>query len=1101
MRINSLMVNNIASLKGKHHLNFDEILIEDKIFAITGDTGAGKSTLLNAISLALYGQNYKTNINQNDYVTLGEAEAQIEVKFSIHGLRYVAKWSSRLKKSSGEYLKNPKNIRELYLLEDEKLIPLPYLPEKILNLSFDQFCKTTILNQGQFAKFLTSSFRERKEIIEKLYQGEILEKLSPTIRVQLKEIQHQLEVNLSNINGLNDKLDTPLEELKNNYQHLSNDKEKFQAPVAVISEIDKNFHEYQNIYLQQTKNIDRRESIRNDVIEITKVLNTQKKLHFEQEKNLKDARTNFQKELPKLQHCEKEFHKLINIKEKLNLLNNQKSKLLIQLQHQKNQLSTLNLEIEKDESSIASKNEALTYLESSENLEDISKALEQFKMIHNQIDKDRSHLQSLDTLLSDYHKQGDELNKTIEELDKLLDANAIEESRKKLSQLSEKHLLLQDRYLQLKQLENKRIQWLQKIDDLNSTFKIQNVQISDLEDKIHACQKQEKLYENSIELHRLQEAIAICQHESIKQSQCIICQSTEISNILKSDLQSTKESLEYQDLKSSLNELKERIYVYEKKLHEHQVQLKTIHSQQNEILNDYNIEIVKIAKVHEIMLQKDLSIDLNYFIQTSQDQVSEIALELDETKKSLHKLEDGKIERIKVIEARDEFRKKYKSIKLQWNEVDQKIQKSIIKKTEYQSNLNSLIQRLTDFSVNSLEILTQDLTIAQQILTLSRVLTQKKENYTQLSKFIQEGEADLSGQEKEIQHYKKVTQEIQKYLVQEIGDNNPTELINQEREKIENQLKAFDQGQGQLKTTEIQMADLESRLQSSIDQIYQSELLLQQLWPKIQNAAYQLHTTSTELKLTEEHSEQNIRGFYLQLASAQRCDETAMLEYLIANNQQHLLCFKTRLEEIQQSITRFKTLIEEKEKNNQKIQRLQDQINQLHLIKNRKESLYELVGKDEFRNFVLALIEKDLIYQTNYELKSLCEGRYQLMHEQNGKTSPDFYILDKLKEGMTRKVSTLSGGETFMVSLAMALALAEMTRGQSEVDSFFIDEGFGTLDEDSLEDILDMLHHLQTRGKQIGIISHVKSLTKRISTNINLTKGRHGSSSIEIIYN
>ena len=115
--------------------------------------------------------------------------------------------------------------------------------------------------------------------------------------------------------------------------------------------------------------------------------------------------------------------------------------------------------------------------------------------------------------------------------------------------------------------------------------------------------------------------------------------------------------------------------------------------------------------------------------------------------------------------------------------------------------------------------------------------------------------------------------------------------------------------------------------------------------------------------------------------------------------------------------------------------------------------------------------------------------------------STDFLVIDKWRDGQQRKVSTLSGGETFMVSLSMALALAEMTRGQAEIEAFFIDEGFGTLDDESLEDVIQMLHSVQSRGQQIGLISHMKRLTSRLPALIHLAKDARGNSSVTIEFN
>jgi exonuclease SbcC len=147
-------------------------------------------------------------------------------------------------------------------------------------------------------------------------------------------------------------------------------------------------------------------------------------------------------------------------------------------------------------------------------------------------------------------------------------------------------------------------------------------------------------------------------------------------------------------------------------------------------------------------------------------------------------------------------------------------------------------------------------------------------------------------------------------------------------------------------------------------------------------------------------------------------------------------------------------------------------------------------------------VEENLIIVTNDELARLCQGRYEIIHQtRTNKLAPEFFILDKFRDGGIRKVSTLSGGETFMVSLAMALGLAEMTRGTAEIDTLFIDEGFGTLDQDSLEDVLDMLNQIQNRGLMVGIISHVKALTSTLPVNLHVQKRQDGTSTIKLVVN
>ena len=208
---------------------------------------------------------------------------------------------------------------------------------------------------------------------------------------------------------------------------------------------------------------------------------------------------------------------------------------------------------------------------------------------------------------------------------------------------------------------------------------------------------------------------------------------------------------------------------------------------------------------------------------------------------------------------------------------------------------------------------------------------------------------------------------------------------------------------------------------------------------------------------------------------------------------------KTKTNEARSKVAHFLAIKETHEKKKDRIQLLELKRDDVLIDLKRRERLFEILGKDELRTYVLSLVEENLIIVTNEELSRLCQGRYEIIHQtKTNKLAPEFFVMDKFRDGGVRKVSTLSGGETFMVSLAMALGLAEMTRGTAEIDTLFIDEGFGTLDQESLEDVLDVLNQIQTRGLMVGIISHVKHLTDSIPVNLVLNKKRDGTSSVSI---
>ena len=98
--------------------------------------------------------------------------------------------------------------------------------------------------------------------------------------------------------------------------------------------------------------------------------------------------------------------------------------------------------------------------------------------------------------------------------------------------------------------------------------------------------------------------------------------------------------------------------------------------------------------------------------------------------------------------------------------------------------------------------------------------------------------------------------------------------------------------------------------------------------------------------------------------------------------------------------------------------------------------------------------------------------------------------------GESRDPATLSGGETFVVSLALALGLADVIMneaGGQMLDTLFVDEGFGSLDADTLDDVLDVLDTLREGGRIIGVVSHVTEMRERIPTQLAVAKGRDGS--------
>ncbi|MFZ4524954.1 MAG: AAA family ATPase [Chlorobium sp.] len=157
-------------------------------------------------------------------------------------------------------------------------------------------------------------------------------------------------------------------------------------------------------------------------------------------------------------------------------------------------------------------------------------------------------------------------------------------------------------------------------------------------------------------------------------------------------------------------------------------------------------------------------------------------------------------------------------------------------------------------------------------------------------------------------------------------------------------------------------------------------------------------------------------------------------------------------------------------------------------------TLHELIGSADgkkFRNFAQGLTFEIMIGHANRQLVTMSD-RYLLVRSANQPLGLD--VIDNYQAGEVRSTRNLSGGESFIVSLALALGLSQMSSRNVRVDSLFLDEGFGTLDEDALDTALQTLAALQQKGKIIGIISHVPAIKERISTQIRVHPGSGGRS-------
>jgi exonuclease SbcC len=197
--------------------------------------------------------------------------------------------------------------------------------------------------------------------------------------------------------------------------------------------------------------------------------------------------------------------------------------------------------------------------------------------------------------------------------------------------------------------------------------------------------------------------------------------------------------------------------------------------------------------------------------------------------------------------------------------------------------------------------------------------------------------------------------------------------------------------------------------------------------------------------------------------------------------QTHIGQIGARIEQTERDIERAKTLREGMEA-------LQKELDV-------STDLAQMLGAAKFQTFLQYEALQTLARDGSKRLEQLSNGRYKLQTDDRG---AEFEVVDQWNADQARSVKTLSGGETFLASLALALALAESLPGLAAsrrvvLDSIFLDEGFGSLDPEALDRAADALDALRTEERMVCVVTHLQELAQRLPARIVVTKTESGS--------
>jgi len=375
-------------------------------------------------------------------------------------------------------------------------------------------------------------------------------------------------------------------------------------------------------------------------------------------------------------------------------------------------------------------------------------------------------------------------------------------------------------------------------------------------------------------------------------------------------------------------------------------------------------------------------------------------------------------------------------------------------------------------------------------------------------------EKDLAARQEERKELNREYEDLCVLRREIFGEHDPDQAEKSLAAAVESAGKALEQAREELGIIEKEISALQEKITILTRSIDRGEKELakaeQELSKGIKTAGFEAEAEYLASRLSEEERELLARkeSALIKEGTELETRQKDRLDALASEREKHLT--DQSMETLQGNMTAcdvnikqigleiggiLKTLSEDrimKEKQQERISNIEARKSEC----TRWNDLRELIGSADgkkFRNFAQGLTFEMMTKQANRQLRKMTD-RYLLIRDLSQPL--ELNVIDNYQAGEIRSTKNLSGGESFIVSLALALGLSQMASRNVRVDSLFLDEGFGTLDEDALETALETLAGLRQDGKLIGVISHVAALKERISTQIQVIPEAGGRSTL-----
>lgn len=1134
MKFLQLEILNLASLdkQGGEVINFEEgALGESTIFSIVGPTGSGKSTLLDAICLALYNRaprypRKKGDKNQSieifgaadasesnrlaptdsrNILTRGKKEGYSKLTFlANNGSIYRAEWHVRFQRVRYENAKTAlykitRNGEEI----SEETADWNELPN-IIGLDYDQFLRTVLIAQGSFANFLTAKENERYELLEKLIG---CEETYTNIATEIKKAKDQatdtynqmaasveaVKQNLLNDEELAqlkeeiDRLEKAEKELDSQLQAISKDLQWFEENDKQIKQITicqsdiKQAADAIKAMQAQILHLQLHDEVQPAVNQLQEVERQTQSIH-EQEENILKAEGNIKSQESAISESEKT---LASLKEAVSKAQEQLEKALPVIAEAralktKMEAAMPNLKEKKEALELAQKENLTAQKDVEENARNIQKweaetekANLALKTTKEEIAKQKQVLHEATQAAEQAWKK--ERNKTAgQNIEELQSHKSAAEKKLQDVQQAIKVVAHLDTATTEKQKNEERIQVLGK----------RNAEIDEALGKlsIEALEKESLTLRNAYTL-MVSEKWEIHRANLTEGKPCPLCGSTthpyhtdnrqfeeaitELSQLLK-----VKEDL------LKLQQKEEKDLSGERKQNDGEVQ--TLQKQQEKLSGeiatyekDWKALIAQYPKIPKA--EAELKSLLPIYENKAKDASSKLSL-FNKIQKEIERLTQLKDKAVK-----DEAAYESKASTIQ-NKAQENTSTCATKLAEQKALTTNLISQ----QKSKKEAYGKAL---QAWNSAKKEMEEWQEKYKQI----------LNGEEPDAAEQRLTAAKDEATKAADTQNEN----INKLKAELANSKGSHQTMLSQNKTMKENLQEKEKELDLWIEE-YNKQLEEKSIEPPFidrNTIREMLHSAEdwNAIRREKDEKEKAVASTTALYQSAEKAHQQH-LEHQPAQTRDALLAIQ---QEYQERSQRNELIAANARMQNHQeaVKLLGDKAEALNLVTQEKDdwtAITDAIGADgkTLRKIAQCYTLSFLIAHANQEIRKF-NSRYEL---QQVKHSLGIRVIDHDRADDIRDTTSLSGGETFIVSLGLALGLSALSSRNISFENLFIDEGFGTLDPDTLATVIDSLAMLQSsQGKKVGVISHTDTMSERITTQIRIIKnGNSASSHIEI---